>query len=286
MRETIATGVGGCPPGGVRGRVLPPRSEGVPGVLPGVTLLLDPLTTIQTTACNCSNPVGVAISSSTGRIVKLPCNRWHCPDCGPVKVKRLQVRTLLGDLQPTAFLTLTQHIDDQTPITAAWNRFVSSLRSKGWLIRYIWVKEHTRRGKEHLHVLVEGWWDWTETSRLWMLATGGASKITNIKRLHDVRGAVNYIMKYLSKTLNDYYEKGERRYSASRGAILPPIHSMERYHVYIYSAGRGRIGWGDSARSVDGIDHWLDAVIRELRRTIDPKDRLRRLLPGQNLICL
>lgn len=261
-----------------------PNPLGGAGVSPA-DLLLDPVRTIQSKTIDCPNPVGVAIGSRTGKVVKLPCNRWSCPECGPVKVKRLQVRTLLGDLQPRAFLTLTQHTDDQTPITDAWNRFVSALRSKGWIIRYIWVKEYTRKGKTHLHVLVEGWWDWTETSRLWMLATGGASKITNIKKIHDFRGAVRYIMKYLSKTLNGIYEKGERRYSSSRGAILPPVHSVERYHVFIYGAGAGRVGWGDSARRIEGIDHWINAVVRDLRRTIDPLDRLRRLAPDQTYIC-
>jgi len=242
-------------------------------------LLLDPLTTIQTT--DCPTPVGQALNNSTGKRIVLPCKRWTCPECGPAKVSRLRVRYGLGDLQPSAFLTLTQQTDDPTPIMAAWNRFITSLRRKGWIVRYFLVREYTRKGKAHLHVLVEGYWPWVQTSKLWVMATSGSSKITNIKKIHNAGGAVGYVVKYLTKSLDSQYNKGERRYTASRGALLPDLHGADRWSVYIYAAGRGRVGTGDKARVYETYQDWIRAAVRPFERALDrlPPDDQELLYP-------
>jgi len=246
-----------------------PSSAPVPSVESTVgvkQLLLDHLRIIQTT--DCPSPVGQAVNVNTGKRIILPCKKWTCPECGPNNVARLRVRYQFGDLVPTAFLTLTQHLDDQTPIMSAWNRFVTNLRRRGYQIRYFLVREYTRAGKAHLHVLVEGWWPWTETSRLWMLATGGQSLITNIKKIHNPGQALNYLLKYMTKTLRSYYEPGERRYTCSRGVLAPTVRSADPWHVYIYTAGRGSVLRGDRRVWVDHYDDWLHAALRPFEKII------------------
>lgn len=240
------------------------------------SLLLDHLRTIQTTEC--PSPVGQAINANTGKRIILPCRRWTCPECGENNVHRLKVRYQFGDLQPGAFLTLTQQVDDETPIMAAWNRFVTSMRRNGWEIRYFLVREYTRRGKAHLHVLVEGWWEYTETSRLWLLATGGRSKITNIRRIYNAGQAVNYVLKYMTKTLRSYYEKGERRYTCSRGVLAPNIRSVDSWHVYIYTAGRGSVMTDGRRVWVDHYQDWLDRAMRPFKKILSSLPDEQKLL--------
>jgi len=196
-------------------------------------------------------------------------------------VSRLKVRYGMGDLQPTVFLTLTQQSDDATPIMAAWNRFRAIMRKRGYLLRYFLVREYTRAGKAHLHVLVEGYWPWIQTSGMWMLATGGASKITNIKRIHNAGGAVGYVVKYLTKSLGSFYQKGERRYTSSRGVLSPNWHSLDRWHVYIYAAGSGRIGVGPGARRYDNYQSWIRAASKPFLDAIGrlPPDDQEMLYP-------
>jgi len=242
-------------------------------------LLLDPLITIKTTPC--PTPVGQALNASTAKRIEIPCGKWTCPECGPAKVSRLKVRYGMGDLQPTVFLTLTQQSDDATPIMAAWNRFRAIMRKRGYLLRYFLVREYTRAGKAHLHVLVEGYWPWIQTSGMWMLATGGASKITNIKRIHNAGGAVGYVVKYLTKSLGSFYQKGERRYTSSRGVLSPNWHSLDRWHVYIYAAGSGRIGVGPGARRYDNYQSWIRAASKPFLDAIGrlPPDDQEMLYP-------
>ena len=185
------------------------------------TLLLDRDRTTQSNGC--PDPVGIfVLNSDESKLSPIPCSKWTCKVCGPRKVKRLRARAHYGHFHPRSFITLTLHTDDPVKIMAAWNRFAASLRVGGWSFRYMLVKEWTRKGKRHLHVMAEGWLPYTKLSGLWRKATGGMSHRTHARGLYGMKSVLGYVTKYLSKGLgHKLFDKGERRYSASLGVLAP-----------------------------------------------------------------
>lgn len=120
-------------------------------------------------------------------------------------------------------LTLTLNdLTDDTRITEFWNRLKASLRKYGIVFEYVWMKEFTKRGRRHLHVLLDRFVRKSLIRRLWKFATEGTSYVISINH-RPIRSAAGYISKYITKGLvkEHRYRLKERRYSFSRGFCLP-----------------------------------------------------------------
>ena len=228
------------------------------------TLLLDQSRTIQTGYCE--QPIGEARHRKNGKHVRLPCNKWTCDQCGPQKVKRLRVRFALGDLNPTWFLTATLHTSDPTLIMSAWNLFLAGLRKDGYNPRYMLAKEFTRKGKRHLHVIGEGWIPYRELSKRWKRATHG-SKWIHVRPAHHKARAVGYVTKYMTKAAGSrMFDKGERRYSASRGVLWPAWKPPGDWDVFLYCTRKGKVG----TYKVDDYTQWFDRSWRDFNKSLGP----------------
>lgn len=114
------------------------------------------------------------------------------------------------------FLTLTQRTDDPTPIMKAWARFRAYMKKKGYEFDFFLVKEFTKKGKRHLHVLINRYIPSRVVMHAWRLATGGYSYIVKITR-REIKNAAGYMTKYMTKTMHEgMFRRKERRYSCSR----------------------------------------------------------------------
>lgn len=177
---------------------------------------------------NCPTPVGRYVSKE-GWSIPAPCNSWRCPVCSKVKKNKVvdrvhdgqvllsQDETLHPDFRFFRFLTLTQATDDDTPIMTAWARFRAYFAKKGIKFVYFGVKEFTKNGKRHLHILVNRYLRFEDLKYAWLLATKGNSYRVWINRV-DIKSGAGYITKYMAKTLqHEMFKRGERRYFHSRG---------------------------------------------------------------------
>lgn len=114
---------------------------------------------------------------------RMKCKSYLCPECGPIKAKKLQkaIEEKARDFDLTRFLTLTlnpktipKDVDDIAYIREIWRKFrVYLQRRYGKSISYITVLEFHQSGIPHLHVLVnryifQGW-----ISKTWETLGGG-----------------------------------------------------------------------------------------------------------------
>lgn len=164
-------------------------------------------------------------------IIPKPCNRYDCPHCGKVRANQIRdkiregCRDIEGDLEKPhsqriiRFLTLTQETTDYQPITAAYNRFKVYLALSGYSrIRYFWIKEFTKKGKPHLHILMNRYIPQAILSECWRQATYGKSYIVHVTRVNfTIRNPAGYVTKYLSKAIHQKnFKKGEHRFGNDR----------------------------------------------------------------------
>jgi len=177
---------------------------------------------------NCPTPSGYFVSDDGKIKIPAPCNSWTCPTCGPHKKNKLmdvvriasdqikQDKTLPAQRKIWRFLTLTQRDTDPTPIMTAWNRWRAFMAKKKITFDFFLVKEFTKKGKRHLHVLINRYIPSRVVMYAWRLATDGNSYVTKIAR-REIKNAAGYMTKYMTKTMEDgLFRRRERRYSCSR----------------------------------------------------------------------
>jgi len=200
------------------------------------------------TLTNCPTPIGRYVSSG-GVSIPAPCNSWRCPVCGKVKKNKVidrihdgqvllkQDESLHPDYRFFRFLTLTQSVDDPVPIMKAWNRFRAYFAKKGIKFVYFGVKEFTKKGKRHLHILVNRYLRFEDIKYAWMLATEGYSWRVWINRV-DIKSGAGYMTKYMSKTLDhEMFKRGERRYFHSRGIYFKNHRKFKPTHKFRFEFG-------------------------------------------------
>lgn len=122
-------------------------------------------------------------------------------------------------------LTLSDEMDDAR-ITECWNRLKASLRKYGYKFAYCWFKEFTKKGRRHLHVLLDKFVRKSLIRRLWLKATENTSYIVKINR-RPIRSAAGYCSKYVTKDIQHEtrYAYKERRYTFSRDFNIPKMES-------------------------------------------------------------
>lgn len=168
-------------------------------------------------------------------IFRPPCNMWSCPECSPTLRAKASIRAYLGALwaletdRPLNFLTLTSH-EKLNPWRAwevfpgAWNKLNQRARRVEPDGQFFAVREFQRNGRVHLHAITT----WGMEERWWK-DSGRACGLGYIADLEAVRsppGAGAYALKYLLKQVTQPFNKGTRRYNASRG--WPPLPELQK----------------------------------------------------------
>lgn len=120
-------------------------------------------------------------------------------------------------------LPLADQANDEL-ITVYWHRFLASLRKYGIKPEYVWLKELNKRGRRHLHVLLNCYVKKGLAKRLWYAATNQTSYIVKINH-RPIKSAAGYIAKYVTKDIegSHAFKPKERRYSFSRGFCQPRL---------------------------------------------------------------
>lgn len=171
---------------------------------------------------NCIKPIGYVLTE-TGRH-PVACKMRNCIACSKVLRNQLmdRVKLFMAD-DDCRFITLTMQADDRSNIMKHWNVLNLDLKRIYPGIRGFWVKEYTKKGVAHLHILVNRYIDQAWLSRRWYEITG-TSYIVYATETHDVHNPAGYMLKYMTKAHTGLhnYNKGERLYGFF-GAKAPKV---------------------------------------------------------------
>lgn len=120
------------------------------------------------------------------------------------------------------------------------------MRKKGITFDFFLVKEFTKKGKRHLHVLINCYIPSRVVMYAWRLATDGNSFVTKIAR-REIKNAAGYMTKYMTKTMEiGLFRRRERRYSCSRNYF-----KQARLAVAFISTHRFRYDYNPHIASVE-----------------------------------
>lgn len=207
----------------------------------------------------CNRIKGVLLSedykSGYTTLVRIRCQMWSCPDCGPLNAQRWRAYLLerfnkaFGHAQ-WCFFTITAHRDAHKSgalatlknLQRAWKRLYDRLLRKfGKGLQYVRVFEQHKSGRYHMHFLLDvgthyDAYNFSIRTPLdefrhplckWLrntMAQLGAGWRSHIRRVWDDVGrtanvglVVGYIMKYMSKNMTIMeFPKHQRRIQTSR----------------------------------------------------------------------
>lgn len=168
--------------------------------------------------------LGWAVNRSTGEVKCVVCGRWSCEPCG--RSRRRQFLARVRRETYDRFITLTHTPDRGLPTpenlrasSRAWSRTRQYLKRKYNLGQYVWVRELTRRGNLHLHVLVKSQFV-PQRELAKQVESYGFGKVTDIRYVRSDH-AQGYIAKYLSKA-NINWPKYTRRAQTSVRDVRAP----------------------------------------------------------------
>lgn len=177
---------------------------------------------------------GTAVNNSPGdeQAIALPCRRWSCDHCRPMR--QAEVRALARAGSPTLMVTLTSQ-PDQTrsqdeqacDLVRAWRLIGKRYRRQFHVPRlpYLAVVEETKAGQPHLHILCrERFIDHKWLSEALKSITG--AYIVWLTALRTVSKGANYVAKYLGKDPHHY--AGCKRYWRSQDWVKDPDAWAER----------------------------------------------------------
>jgi len=147
---------------------------------------------------------GDGVSSSLD-IGHLNCTRYLCKVCRKMERKRRRTfQRVISGLKVGGefkFITLTTSEESWVAgkdIQESWRALVMRLKRRGLISGYVKVKEYTKAGLPHLHVIVRGPW----IPQAWLSATWQQihlSRIVDVRRVQGQGGAAAYLSKYLGK---------------------------------------------------------------------------------------
>lgn len=164
------------------------------------------------------------LSQDSDDVVELKapyCRRYGCDECLPIVRRELQRRIRAG--QPNKLFTLTtRFIEGACPIEEAgkqmkaWNALITRIRRHfgNEVVEFLHVKEGTKKGWPHLHVVARmPSLDHTLLRRWWQDLTGSFQ--IDIRAVTSIKGVAKYLAKYLTKDLTKFGTY--RVWSCSRG---------------------------------------------------------------------
>lgn len=189
----------------------------------------------------CTNPRHgylVNRNSQPRAFVRVGCDNWRCPGCGPRKARKVKDRFLLT--RPNWFVTFTlvgergeATWENETWAKGAIRTFVNWMRRQRWVkfgrekFTIAWVRElgelHNRL---HFHALfhIDPRVQRLPFSTMQRIAHGLGLGSLHITRIWRDEGAAHYAAKYLTKSLNDGADElglRGRRFAMSPGHQLP-----------------------------------------------------------------
>lgn len=153
----------------------------------------------------CSELTIVKKTSRAVILTPLPCRRWTCEHCQPIRKRQLVGQAMSG--HPDTFLTLTikpsAYPDKEAAAVAlvsAWRKIRrEACRRYGYKhIPFMAFFEGTKAGWPHLHILLRVKWldQWWLSERMEHHAR---SPIVDIRRIQSRRKAAFYVAKYAGK---------------------------------------------------------------------------------------
>src|SRR6185312_1369423 len=169
------------------------------------------------------------------RIMPALCGRWTCLLCGPMRVAWLkrQLTQAQERYGLAYFWTLTVWTETMPAkwsdwaITAAWNRLRTTLVRRFGPLSYVWIREHTKRGYAHLHLVADLPIERADLSDLWREASGG-SYVVDVQPV-ETQYVADYLSKYCTQEATTRNEpgmehmKGRRLFSKSRDVRFDPF---------------------------------------------------------------
>lgn len=173
---------------------------------------------------NCIKPPGRVVTDDG--LKDVPCKMRNCPVCSRVLRNQLMNRVTKFFADDTLrFMTVTMQADDKSSIMDHWHVLLVDIKRHYPRVRGFWVKEFTKRGVRHLHVLVTRYVDQAWLQRRWheITRTSWNIKIKKVDDSFEVKNAAAYMLKYMTKAHNhlELFDKGERIYGFF-GARAPP----------------------------------------------------------------
>lgn len=180
----------------------------------------------------CPHPIGGIWNGDD--VFYVGCGKWTCPHCGAVKKMRLAHRVAQGffDDEKIYAWTLTQKLGSTQDILINFSKLRKNLKYyfehiknnniQSFKLKYFWVKEFTKKGQRHLHILTNIYIDIKLLSKMWKKVTHGESYRVWINQAN-IRNAPGYMFKYLTKAFDDknhHFNKKERRYGFSQDKIF------------------------------------------------------------------
>ncbi len=177
------------------------------------------------------------------------CHQWKCGRCGPPRAAWLkrEIKAQVDSGLLTEFWTLTVRTSTCTPaesfqlVSKSWEKLRKVLQKHHGHFEFIWVREVTKRGYAHLHLLTSLQLDPAELSRLWLQSTGG-SWIVDAQSVESDRAA-NYISKYVVEEStrraaeNALGMQKARVFSKSKGILFEPFIKPAEGEVVVVAKG-------------------------------------------------
>ncbi len=161
-------------------------------------------------------------------IIRFPicCKTYFCEYCSVSK--KIKLRKKLNQItfnNRMRFLTLTLSTNDFSPeealtkISYFFNRLCKELRRRGFKFQFFKIIELTKRHQAHIHALISCYIDVNIIRSIWKSLTGSYQVF--IKAMLDKPMMIQYLIKYLTKSVNNYanylfYLLSKRRYSFSQ----------------------------------------------------------------------
>lgn len=195
----------------------------------------------------CPTPYGKTLD---GHIIA--CKRWSCPHCSNVKIMRISNKTNYGfkDREILYRVTITQRLGSTRNIMRDWQTLKKRIERKySAKVNYFWVKEKTKNGQRHLHLLIDQAVDSQWIRDNYAEITRGESfhvKVNEEPVLH----CWGYALKYMSKDLDiqlveidgkkvPYWNYKERKYGYSRELFKGLSGNQEWFTEYSRGASNG-----------------------------------------------
>ena len=223
----------------------------------------------MTVFTDCPTPVGVYYpEDNEGEARPVPCKRFKCPYCGKIRRKQVMDKVKRGfGSDRVRFLTLTipPQIDNYKGrrLMKAWNRFRTRIKQLFSGFKYFWVKEFTKKGIRHLHIMINVYIPIAVIKRVWKKATTYTVKVQNGREEREtfasithisgskkrkIMNAAGYMTKYMTKQMQGRnFDERERRYGFSRdNSFIDPegfrpskIYTVEIIPILTKIAGYG-----------------------------------------------
>lgn len=165
---------------------------------------------------------------------------------------RREVRHSILMLKPTNMLTLTYR-ENQTNLAQAWldfGRWARKVSASFKKFDYVCVPERQQRGAWHFHVAVRGYYNYNILRYFWRgsiksgLPLSDRGNVTGApspkgREAWQVKEMARYMIKYMTKSMNEVTAIGARRYSKSKGIPEP---RRQKFYVLLSDAARLQMG--------------------------------------------